>query len=202
MRTNIILMLALLVFLVGFFSSQISLTGNTIRSDGFTSLSNEELAAYDSLTIDDCRDISRFSAYNYESRHYTRVADPNTNPTITSGYQFKSNTYLAFDITGDGEVDTEDVNLCYSVVREFHKFSRDPNSRPRPYASQPACSPEGREVCRHGVLNVCTPDAYGVLSWAEAAKPNAGERCHSGLGIIQRVIGKQPLDKYFLFTAP
>ncbi len=176
MRTNVVIMLAFLVFLVGFFSSQVTLTGQYSRSDSFSSLTNAELADSGHLTIDDCRNIARFSTYNYQSGHLARIEDTDKNPTILSTSQYKSNSYPAFDITGDGKVDFEDVDLCYDSVNELNEFSRSKDARQRPLSAPPACE-EGRETCDHNILKRCARDAYGILSWAEVAKPNAGERC-------------------------
>ena len=201
MRTNLILLLALLVFLVGFFSSEISLTGYYSRSSAYTSLTEEELATLGSLTLDDCRNIARFAAYEDQSNRFVKMDDPSANPKILNTNQYQRNYYSAFDITHDGDIDNEDVRLCYNSVREVGDFNRRPDAQQRASVSAYQCSPEGRETCRYNILMRCTPDSYGILSWAEVAKPNAGQKCR-GERIVERIVGKQPLGISFLFTAP
>ena len=200
MRTNIILMLAFLIFLVGFFSTQVTLTGQASRDQFFTSLSNKELKEMGDYTLDDCGQVARIAGYDKQSHRLQRETVRGAAPIITSTQEYQRNFYADYDLTGDGKIDARDIQLCYDSVRETGDFVRSPIARLRSATAPPACE-EGRSQCSRGKLYLCTKDQKGILSWAEIARPNEGQKCH-GNRIIEYVTKKQPLGISFLFTAP
>jgi len=170
MRTNVVLMLAFLIFLVGFFSSQMSLTGYS-----FTPLSEEELSTLGDLTIHDCRDAARFAAYTERSDLFPKEAD--SRPwSVLSTLQYQRRSYLKYDLNKDGQVTTIDVRLCYDSVRATGSFSRSPSALHYGATFAPECF-LGRTICRNNILYKCTPDSYGVPSWAKAAEAGTGQKC-------------------------
>lgn len=170
MRTNLIFMLAFLIFLISFFSSQMSLTGYS-----FSPLSEEELSTLGELTLDDCRKVARFAAYNERSDLFPKEADSRPE-SVLSTVQYQRRSYLNYDVNKDGQVTPEDARFCYDAVRATGAFSRSPSALHYGTTFAPECS-VGRETCRHNELYECALDSLGVSSWAKKVKAGTGQQC-------------------------
>lgn len=195
MRTNVLLMLAFLIFLVGFFSTQTTLTGQASRDQFYTSLSAQELEDYGSYTIDFCRNVARFAGYDQQSQRLRRETVYDVAPVITGTQDYQHNFYAAYDLTGDGKINYQDTDLCYSSVRETRDFGQSPIARLRS-ATAPSVCTKGETRCSYNILYLCTEDQYGILSWAEVARPNLGQKCRGK--IVERVVSKFGFDQLAL----
>lgn len=209
MRTNLIIVFALLIFLVGFFSTQISLTGQSTRSDFYTTLTNEELAegTLRDLTVGDCRIFARIAAYGSRS-NVPNWGGIGPQYSVTTKTQQTADSAKA-DLDGNGVVDFRDIDLCYNSVLGRGGQYGDSPSATRRSTQLNECSPKGKRTCRLGPrgheLAECAPDQNGILSWATVTLSGKAEKCINRLDgaiLSNRIIVKQPRGVPFSFTAP
>src|SRR3990167_8782295 len=163
MRPNLVLMLSFLIFLVGFFSSQVALTGQTIRTDSYSSLTNEELTLYSDLTVEDCRVLARDVSYAQRSGSLDRVpleAGQGT-PLTKTQYQLQAR---GEDLNADGILDRRDSDLCYDLVYQRGEYARAPSFM-RPTTVLSTCREPGERRCIDDAVVICAADAQGNTHW-------------------------------------
>lgn len=182
MRPNLVLMLSFLIFLVGFFSSQITLTGQTIRSDYYSTLSNDELTLYQHLTVEDCRVASLLSGYDARSNGLSTAEaqgyDPENPFRSKTTYQFQHYD-VSLDLDQDGRNTARDAKQCYDLVYERGEYARGSlDLRP---ARMSTCRQPGERKCIDDAVAICSPDAQGTYQWVKEARAGKGQECRKGV---------------------
>ncbi len=183
MRPNLVLMLSFLIFLIGFFSSQVALTGQTIRSDYYTSLSNEELILYENLTVEDCRIASLLSGYDARSNRLSttgeaRGYDPENPFTTKATYQLQHYD-VSLDLDQDGRNTALDAKECFDIVYEGGVYARASlNLRPDRMGS---CTEIGKTICMDDTVYACSTDALGNPHWVPGVHAGKGQECLNGV---------------------
>lgn len=200
MRPNLVLMLAFLIFLVGFFSSQITVTGYSTRDSFYSSLNSEELARFGALTVEDCRVISLLSGYgarsqsfgfsNAEARGYDR--DYPFRSKSTYQLQHYDPLYDIYPTTPDGKITAADAKRCYDVVHQRGEYARA-SFDTRPVITLNSCREAGERRCSNDAVVVCTSDAQGDYHWVTEVRAGKAEKCRKG--IIESLVVTKPLSE-------
>mgnify|MGYP001563989237 CR=1 FL=1 len=186
MRPNLVMMLAFLIFLVGFFSSQVSLTGHSTRDSFYSSLSDEELARFGHLTVEDCRVTSLLSGYGARS-HGLSTAEArgyDAEKPFISKSQYQLQYYDPdYDIspdTPDGRITAADAKRCYDIVHQRGEYARAPSFF-RPTTILDTCKKEGDTSCADDTVVKCTSDAQGNLHWVRESRAGKAQGCRKGI---------------------
>ena len=178
MRPNLVLMLSFLIFLVGFFSSQVALTGQTIRTDSYSSLTNEELTLYSDLTVEDCRVLARDVSYAQRSGSLDRVPleAGQGDPLTKTQYQLQAR---GEDLDGNGVLDRRDSGMCYNIVNQRGPYATI-EFKKRPATVMSTCKELGAKKCIDDALVICSVDALGDFSWVIETRAGKAQECREG----------------------
>lgn len=182
MRTNIILMMAFLIFLVGFFSSQTLLTGQASKIVN-TPWSNADVAEFTDVTSDTCRTLDLYlygrhknldsSLSNVEDTYLYDSQESYTSDVARYAYTLPVESY---DFDNNGRLTESDSWVCYRIVRKAG-FSTD--IREDLSTSPWECTAEqaGKTRCIGGNVHVCSQGPLGEYSYALQQTRGPGERC-------------------------
>ncbi|MDP1694826.1 MAG: hypothetical protein Q8L34_04780 [Candidatus Woesearchaeota archaeon] len=182
MRPNLVLMLSFLIFLVGFFSSQVALTGQSVRTDSYSSLTNDQLTLFPDLTVEDCRIASLLSGYDARSNGLStaeaRGYDPENPFTKKTTYQLQHYD-ISLDLDQDGRNTARDAKECYDRVYERVAYATI-EFRKRPATVADSCPELGAKKCINGFLAICSLDAFKDKSWVKVQRATKSQNCREG----------------------
>ncbi len=182
MRTNVVIMMAFLIFLVGFFSSQTVLTGQASKIV-HTPWSNADVVQYTDLTVDDCRTLDLYlsgrhknldsSLSNVEDTYLYDSRESYTSDVARFAYTLPLTSY---DFDKNGRLTESDTWACYRIVRKA-AFSTSLRQDLSTSPWECAASQVGKTRCIGGNVYICSQGQLGEYSYALQQTRGAGERC-------------------------